>query len=45
MTANGKIRPLDIRRDLDHLGELIQASFADDLARRGGDLREEIDTI
>lgn len=45
MTANGKIRPLDIRRDLDNLGELIQASFADDLARRGGDLREEIDTI
>lgn len=42
MTVSGKVRPLDIRRDLDDLGELIEIAFAGELARRGGDLREEL---
>jgi ribosomal protein S18 acetylase RimI-like enzyme len=41
-TISGKMRPLDIRRDLDGLGELIEIAFAGELARRGGDLRAEL---
>ncbi len=35
MTTGCKMRPLDIRRDLAALGELIEISFAGELARRG----------
>jgi ribosomal protein S18 acetylase RimI-like enzyme len=45
MSVNGRMRPLDIRRDLDGLGELVEVSFAGDLARRGGDFRQELRLI
>jgi ribosomal protein S18 acetylase RimI-like enzyme len=44
MITGGKMRPLDIRRDLDSLADLIEATFAGELANRGDDIREEIQT-
>lgn len=44
MTISGEMRPLDIRRDLDELGELIEITFSGELARRGEDIREELRT-
>ncbi|RLE30269.1 hypothetical protein DRJ54_03055 [Candidatus Acetothermia bacterium] len=45
MVPNGKMRPLDVPRDLDGLGELIGVSFPGELARRGADLQEELHTL
>ena len=45
ITSNGKIRPLELRRDIDGLGDLVQVSFDDDLARSGQNLHEEIRSI
>ncbi|MBN1935569.1 MAG: GNAT family N-acetyltransferase [Anaerolineae bacterium] len=38
------MRPIDIRRDLPALSELIEVSFADELSRRGGDFSAELDS-
>ncbi len=43
--GNGKIRPIELRRDIDGLGDLAQVSFDDDLARSGRSLNEEIHSI
>jgi ribosomal protein S18 acetylase RimI-like enzyme len=36
------VRPIDIRRDLDALGELLAVAFADDATTVGSDLRAEV---
>ena len=45
MTLNGRIRPLDIRHDLEGLGELLEIAFAGELEMVGLDLRNEIEGI
>jgi ribosomal protein S18 acetylase RimI-like enzyme len=39
---DSKIKPLELRRDIDGIGDLIQVSFDDDLTRSGQNLHEEI---
>ena len=38
MTISGKMSPLNIRRDLDEMGELIEITFSGELARQGENL-------
>lgn len=42
--AEGVLRALDVRRDLDALVDLAEIAFTDALARRGNDLRAELCT-
>jgi ribosomal protein S18 acetylase RimI-like enzyme len=42
MNTQFAIRPLDIRRDLDELDELVAVAFADDATTLGNDFRAEI---
>jgi ribosomal protein S18 acetylase RimI-like enzyme len=42
INAQFDVRPLDIRRDLDALGELLAIAFADDATTVGSDLRAEV---
>jgi len=39
---SGRLRPLDLRRDFEELGRLIEIAFAEDLQRTGVPLREEL---
>jgi len=41
----GRMRPLDIARDLDGFGELIEIAFPGELSRRGTDIREELESV
>lgn len=43
--APGRMRPLDIARDLDSFGELIAVAFSGELSRRGTDIREELESV
>jgi ribosomal protein S18 acetylase RimI-like enzyme len=42
MNSNGKIRSVDLRQDLDELIALYEACFAEEMASRGGDFREQL---
>lgn len=39
---SGRLRPLDLRRDFEELGRLIETAFAEDLERTGVPLQEEL---
>ncbi len=41
----GNMRPLDIARDLEGLGNLIEIAFSRELSRRGTDIREELNSV
>ncbi len=45
MVPKGRMRPLDMARDLQGLGALIEVSFSGELARRGADVWEELHTL
>ena len=45
MEAKGRLRPLDLRQDLDQVAQLLDVCFSDDMARRGGDFRTELDSV
>lgn len=45
MEPTGRMRPLDIARDLGGLGRLIQVSFPEELARRGTDIQDDLRAI
>jgi ribosomal protein S18 acetylase RimI-like enzyme len=42
MSIRGRMRPIDMRRDLDGLADLVEVAFAGELARRGEDFRHEL---
>ena len=41
MNTSYEIRPIDIRRDMDAITELVDAAFSDDLEAQGTDIRTE----
>jgi ribosomal protein S18 acetylase RimI-like enzyme len=45
VNTSGKIKAFDIYKDLDALNELWETCFADELARRGGDIGEELRSL
>jgi len=44
VSVRGHMRPIDMRRDLDGLADLIEVAFAGELASRGKDFRRELQT-
>jgi ribosomal protein S18 acetylase RimI-like enzyme len=42
VSVSGHIRPLDLRRDLGGLADLVEVAFAGELARQGADFRREL---
>ena len=44
MSVAAKIRPLDLRQDQDEIAQLMGVCFTAELASRGGDYREQLDS-
>jgi len=45
MNTSHEIRPVDIRRDMDAIIELIDVAFSEDLATQGTDIRTEFEMV